>query len=166
MRTQQHVPAALQRRPIPLERIDMTKYADRIRISLLLLRLGVFLVITMWTLDKFFNPGHAAAIFEKFYAIGGMGEGIVIAIAVIEMVLLLLFVTGVKKTLTYGLVLLLHAGSTFSAFKQYLDPFDHLLFFAAWPMLAACVALFMLREIDTCFTLGGKQARLEEEAAR
>lgn len=122
VRTQQHVPAALQRRPIPLERIDMTKYADRIRISLLLLRLGVFLVITMWILDKFFNPGHAAAIFEKFYAIGGVGESIVIAIAVIEMVLLLLFVTGVKKTLTYGLVMLLHAGSTFSAFKQYLGP--------------------------------------------
>ncbi|MEL0615647.1 hypothetical protein V6243_02300 [Cobetia marina] len=140
----------------------MTKYADRIRISLLLLRLGVFLVMTMWTLDKFFNPGHAAAIFEKFYSIGGVGEGIVIVIAAIEMVLLLMFLAGVKKTLTYGLVLVLHAGSTLSAFNQYLAPWEHLLFFAAWPMLAACVALFLLREIDTCFTVGGKQARLAQ----
>ena len=31
----------------------MTKYADRIRISLLLLRLGVFLVITMWGSSTF-----------------------------------------------------------------------------------------------------------------
>jgi hypothetical protein len=27
------------------------------------------------------------------------------------------------------------------------------LFFAAWPMLAACYALFALRDLDTKFTL-------------
>ena len=33
-------------------------------------------------------------------------------------------------------------------------PFDHLLFFAAWPMWAACIALFVLREHDQ-YTVGG-----------
>ncbi|TVU72746.1 MULTISPECIES: hypothetical protein [Cobetia] len=143
----------------------MNQYASRIRLSLLLLRLGVFLVMTMWTLDKFIDPGHAVGIFEKFYSVAGVGHSIVYVLAAIEMVLLVLFLAGVKKTITYGLVLILHAGSTLSAFSLYFTPWDNLLFFAAWPMLAACVALFMLRDIDTCYTLGGKQARLAEETA-
>jgi hypothetical protein len=42
-----------------------------------------------------------------------------------------------------------------SAFRQYLTLFEgsHLLFFAAWPMLAACAALYLLRDRDNRFTL-------------
>ena len=38
-----------------------------------------------------------------------------------------------------------------SAFSQYLAPFQgtNLLFYAAWPMLAACVTLYALRDLDT-----------------
>jgi hypothetical protein len=38
---------------------------------------------------------------------------------------------------------------------QYLNPWEpnNLLFFAAWPMLAACFSLYLLRELDTKFTL-------------
>ncbi len=79
------------------------------------------------------------------YAIGG-----------IEVIVLLLFVAGYKKTFTYGVVLALHAVSTLSSFKQYLAPFDgpNLLFFAAWPMLAACIALFLLRDQDRMWSVG------------
>lgn len=86
--------------------------ARRIQVSLLALRLTVFLVMLMWTLDKFVNPEHA------------------------------------------GAVLILHAVSTFSSFAQYLSPWQNLLFFAAWPMLAACLALYLLREHDTLATIG------------
>jgi hypothetical protein len=60
-------------------------------------------------------------------------------------------VLGVQKSLTYGAVLILHGISTLSAFRQYLHPFEgpNLLFFAAWPALAACYALYVLREFDT-----------------
>ncbi len=73
------------------------------------------------------------------YAIGGL-----------EMIILLLFLAGYKKKYTYGAVLLFHTVSTLSSFKQYLAPFEGpgLLFFAAWPMLAACFALFLLRDND------------------
>ena len=39
---------------------------------------------------------------------------------------------------------------------MYLEPFDHLLFFAAWPMLAACFALYLLRDDDTLCVFGGR----------
>lgn len=48
----------------------------RLSWSLLLLRLGVFLVMLMWTLDKFVQPEHAAKVFEGFYGLGGFGTEI------------------------------------------------------------------------------------------
>ncbi|MEX0619461.1 MAG: hypothetical protein WDZ76_07300 [Pseudohongiellaceae bacterium] len=73
-------------------------------------------------------------------------------LAAIEMVIILLFLGGVLKKYTYGAVLVFHAISTFSSFGQYLS-FDSLLFFAAWPMLAACLTLFLLRESDVRLTV-------------
>jgi len=124
----------------------------RVQMPLFLLRLGVFIVMLMWTLDKFVNPEHAAAVYENFYLIGGLGGTVFLVIGLLELALIVGFLLGIKKTITYGGVLLLHAVSTLSSWQQYLG-FDSLLFFAAWPMLAACYALFALRDLDTKFTL-------------
>ena len=124
----------------------------RLSLSLLSLRWTVFVAMSMWTLDKFVNPVHASGVFENFYGLPGLGAAPMLAIAVGEGLLLLAFVAGLARTWTYGLVLLLHAVSTLSSFGQYLAPFEHLLFFAAWPMLAACLTLFLLREQDRLWT--------------
>lgn len=44
----------------------------------------------------------------------------------------------------------MHAGSTLSSYARYIEPWEktNLLFFAAWPMLAALAVLFILREYD------------------
>lgn len=128
----------------------------RLAISLFLLRVGVFIVMAAWTTDKFVNPSHAAGIFDKFYAIPGVGSALIWGLAVVEMIVVFAFVAGLRRRLTYGAILLLHGVSTLSAFRQYLTPFEgaHLLFFAAWPMLAACMALYLLRDHDNLFTLG------------
>lgn len=118
-------------------------------LSLLLLRLGIFVVFLFWTLDKFVQPEHTARVFEAFYGIAGLGELVVYGIGLVQLVLIIGFVLGVMKTWTYGAVLVLHGISTLASYGKYLQPFDNLLFFAAWPMLAACVALFLLRDCDT-----------------
>jgi hypothetical protein len=107
--------------------------------------------MAIWTLDKFLRPEHAAAVFNHFYGIEGLGVAIVYILAIAESILLLGFLMGLMPRLTYGLVLLFHAVSTFSAYQQYLQPFEgnNLLFFAAWPMLAACFAVYTLRDLDT-----------------
>ncbi|CAA0080451.1 Uncharacterised protein [Zhongshania aliphaticivorans] len=117
--------------------------------SLFSLRLGVFIVMLMWTLDKFVNPGHASKIFSKFYGLNWLDQNLSIIIGVVELLLILAFVAGMWRRWTYGAVLLLHAMSTFISYKQYMAPFEHLLFFAAWPMLAACLTLYWLRAWDT-----------------
>lgn len=103
----------------------------------------------MWTLDKFVNPQHTGALFENFYGIGGLSNTVVMILGFLQLVVVLAFVTGFMKRLSYGIVLILHSKSTLSSWQQYLDGFNNLLFFAAWPMLAACTALYMLRDLDT-----------------
>ncbi len=121
----------------------------RIPLALFLLRLGVFLVMALWTLDKFVNPQHAARVFAKFYFIGGLGNAAFYAVGAVELVILLGFLAGYQKRVTYGAVLLFHGISTLASFPMYLMPFTNLLYFAAWPMLAACFALYYLRDLDT-----------------
>ncbi|MEX0941558.1 MAG: hypothetical protein WD002_03345 [Pseudomonadales bacterium] len=126
---------------------------SRLPLALLALRVTVFIVFLLWTLDKFVNPGHAGAVYERFYLIGGLGELVFLIIGLAEMVLILAFLAGVYKRWTYGVVLVIHAISTLSTWQLYLDPFNNLLFFAAWPMLGACWALYLLRDADTLMTL-------------
>ena len=123
----------------------------RLPVVLLLLRLSVFVVMLMWTLDKFVRPAHAATICKTFYRLPLSAPSLFYLLGGLELVLLVGFVVGVQKRLTYGAVTVLHGVSTVSTFSQYLAPFQgtNLLFYAAWPMLAACVTLYALRDLDT-----------------
>lgn len=140
MNTSNSIPEALQ---------------TRLSRSLLVLRWGVFVVMLMWTLDKFVNPAHTGKVYNAFYGIDWLSHNLSYIIGGLELLLVLAFVVGLARRWTYGGVLLIHAVSTFSSYKQYMAAFDNLLFFAAWPMLAACLALYWLREWDTLYTFHG-----------
>lgn len=131
--------------------LHILNHSNRIALALFALRISIFVVLVVWTLDKFLRPEHATAVFEHFYGLAGLGVTLVYALAVAESALLFGFLLGVAPRLTYGTVLLLHGVSTLASYQQYLHPFEsnNLLFFAAWPMLAACFALYILRDLDT-----------------
>lgn len=133
--------------------------ASRIPLILFLLRVSVFVVMLMWTLDKLVRPQHAISIFEGFYSVKGVGATMVYGLAIAELLLLVAFVIGFARRVTYGLVLLLHGLTTVVSYAQYLHPFEkgNILFFAAWPMLAACFALYYLRDLDTQWSVGRPQ---------
>ena len=131
----------------------------RLSLSLLGIRLSVFVVMLMWTVDKFIRPEHAAGVFANFYALGGLGTSVFVILGVLELLLLLAFVTGFARRFSYGAVLLLHAVSTLAAWQQYLHQHEgaNMLSFAAWPMLTACVALYALRDFDR-LTMDGRKS--------
>jgi putative oxidoreductase len=134
---------------------------DRIPAALLALRVGIFILMFVWIIDKLVRPQHAAHIFEQFYGLKGMGNAAVYTVAVIELLVLAAFLLGLWKRFSYGAVLVFHAISTLSSFRQYFAPFQgpNLLFFAAWPALAACLALYWLRDLDTALVLGRANPR-------
>jgi uncharacterized membrane protein YkgB len=76
----------------------------RIAICLLVLRLTIFLVMLIWTIDKFVRPEHAGSAYEHFYCLPGFGTTIIYVIGVAEVLLLLGFVIGFAPSVTYGLV--------------------------------------------------------------
>jgi uncharacterized membrane protein YphA (DoxX/SURF4 family) len=144
-----------------------TKARSLLAISLMLIRIGIAVVFLMWTIDKFANPEHTAKVFEKFYKIPSLTSTLSYAIGGVQLALVLAFLIGAFRTWTYGLVLLMHAVSTFSSWANYLDPwtYPNLLFFAAIPMLSACIGLWLLREFDTYSIDGCRKPKLLQSAA-
>jgi hypothetical protein len=135
--------------------MDMTR---RLALSLLLLRLTLALVFGAWAADKFVNPEHGAAVLQGFYGLKDVPVTAIHALGAAQAALVLAFVVGLARTWSYGAVLVMHAITTAVSWKAYLG-LDNILFFSAWPMLAALVALFLLREQDTMLTLGGRGRR-------
>ena len=129
----------------------MEPNARRLPVSLLALRIGIAIVMLVWSADKLLRPEHAAGIFGTFYALPGLGEAVFYVLGALQLLIVLAFLAGAWRTWTYGAILAMHTVSTLSSFRQYLAPFEgpNILFFAAWPMLAACLALFLLRREDT-----------------
>ena len=90
-------------------------------------------------------------MFQAFCGVADIGNGVAYLFGVGQLIIVVCFVVGMDHRLTYCLVLAMHTASTVVSFPKYLAPYDgaNLLFFASWPMLAACFALFYLRDLDT-----------------
>lgn len=130
--------------------------ADReLETSLTLIRLAIAGFLMVWVCDKLFNADGAVKTFSKYY-FGLPGDTVMVGIGVAQLVLVLAFAAGLFKTLTYGAVTLMHAVSTLASYERYLDPLarPNILFWAAVPVLAAMIALFILRRRDRMWTLG------------
>ena len=136
--------------------IQETITRDRaLEVSLLLLRLTVGAFFLVWSIDKIVNPEHAQAVFERFYLTSISGE-LAIAAGVIQTLVVLAFMAGALKTLTYGALLLMHTVSTLSTWEHLVAPYSpdtSILFWAAVPLVFTLVALFLLRDRDRMFAI-------------
>jgi len=134
-------------------------FEKKLAISLFSMRVTVFIVMLMWTIDKLIRAEHASAVYEKFYGISGVMDYLMQGIGLLELLLLVGFVLGLWKSVTYLIVFIIHTISTFSTVGAYFTPFtaNHLLFFAALHMWAACLSLYLLRDKDTLLSLGNRK---------
>ncbi len=123
----------------------------KLKLSLFILRVSIFIVMLVWTVSSFLNP-HSNTIFNNLF---DLSYSTVYVVSTIEFILIGGFLLGLFKTTTYGAVLLIQAISVFSVIDKFFKPFagSNLLFFASLPMLAACFMLFFLRKKDTFFSL-------------
>ena len=107
---------------------------------------------------RFLKPESASGIAKKYYHLPGLSDSVGLAIGVFWMILLIAFTAGFKKTFSYGLVFVLHAGAILVALPFYVlgtESYNQL-FLAAIPAAAAMGLLWVLRKEDTLFSLQGK----------
>jgi len=123
--------------------------------ALLVLRVSIALFLLPWIIEKFTQPEITAKIFAAFYFVDDLPVTASYAIGGLWLALWLAFVTGFKKRISYGLVMLLHGvGTVTTWFKllPWLESYNHL-FLAAIPTLGAMVALWWLRQHDTILVI-------------
>lgn len=122
--------------------------------ALFILRLGLGAFLLLFGIDKLIAPATTVEVFAQFYGLI-ISHGMVYTAGALEILLSLAFLAGLWKTLSYGLGLLLHAVSTLATYQELLSPFgENHLFLAALPVLAAFIALFLLRRQDTLWNAG------------
>jgi hypothetical protein len=124
--------------------------------ALFLLRLSLGLFLALWALNKIISPDSAAALFSQFYFT--ISEPLVIvSIGIFELILSIFFICGIYKNITYSLALFIQVAATLASLKEITDPFGKNIFFVAHiPLLCAFMALFLLRRIDSRWTLTKK----------
>ena len=88
---------------------------SRLKLVLFLLRISVFSVMLVWILDKFINPVHAAAVYEKLYFIPGLAGNVMAVLGGLELVLIMAFLLGILKFWTTPGGLVIHGISTLSS---------------------------------------------------
>jgi len=133
--------------PLPRDR--------ELEIPLAILRLSTAFFLMVWALDKIFGTGRAMQTFSKYYAVVDSNT-LIVAFGIVQLIIIALFATGLFKTFSYGAVLAMHAVSTVASYWRYLDPLarPNILFWAAIPVLAGMILLFVLRRRDRFLSLG------------
>lgn len=123
-----------------------------LRLPLFLTRLSIFYFMLPWQVMRFTNPEQINNIANTYYhQDAGIPAILNTAIGVFWIILLLAFVTGFKKRISYGLMFVLHVGAILLSIQAYiwgLDSFRQI-FLAAIPAAAAMGLLYLLRDEDT-----------------
>lgn len=128
------------------------------RKGLAILRIGLFLFMMVWALEKFIRPEAFQSIFGSFYGFDA-GHTLIFLIGAVQVAILLLFVSGTFKTASYGLVMLMNVMTLLVSYRQILAPYEgstNHLFAASIVVAAASIALFLSRSDDDFLVLPSK----------
>ncbi len=132
------------------------------------LRIGMGVFLALWGVDKIVATEAAAGIFDRFYGLPA-GPTVVQAAGAAEVLLGLLLAVGLFRVPVAWIALIVNAVSTFSSWRQILDPWGILgltdggthLFLASIVIMAANIVI-VLNARDPWWTL---DARLRGAAA-
>lgn len=134
----------------------------KLEVSLLLMRVAIAAFLLVWAVDKVIAPEHAQAVFSHFYYLSNLSPPVLQGIGFVQIAIIAAFAAGFARLWTYGAVLLMHAASTASTYAHLVRPWadgSQLLFWAGVPVLAALLALFLLRDRDRFLSIDAVRSR-------
>ena len=132
----------------------------KVAIALLLMRLTIGAFFTVWASLKFLRPNWMEKVFHDVYHFSFITQDHALAIGLVQGFVVFLFVIGMQRTYSYGIVFLMHSVGVAGSIPL-LMKFTHYpsnLLWTAVPTLGAMLALFYLREYDI-YTVDGWQDR-------
>ncbi len=131
-----------------------------LRLPLFFTRLSIAVFLLPWQLMRFSKPETISNISQKYYKFSMPEIGSIVT-GVLMMVLLLAFVAGFKKRISYGLVLVLHTIGTLTTIPYLIPGLEgfNILFMAAIPTIGAMWLLYVLREQDTLLSVDSMMKR-------
>ena len=126
----------------------------RLQISLAIIRISLVLFFLVWSIGKLIVPELTQKVFATFY-FSEISSTVAVGVGALQTVIVLIFLAGQFKMLSYGVILGMHTVSVLSTYRQLLDPYQppNLLFWAGVSVLGASSALFLLRDRDRLLTL-------------
>jgi len=129
-----------------------------IRLPLFLTRLSIAVFLLPWILMRFQNDGASAKGISKKYYFFEQPDILTTLIGVGWVILLIAFVAGFKKKISYFLVFLIHAVGTAFSLRFMIPGTENFVptFMAAIPTLMAMYLLWRLRDQDTMLSVQGK----------
>lgn len=130
----------------------------QLRLPLFLTRLSIAVFLLPWILMRFIDGGSAAKGISKKYYFFEQPDILTTLIGVGWLVLLVAFLIGFKKKISYFLVFLIHAVGTAFSLRFMIPGTENFVptFMAALPTLMAMFLLWKLRAEDTMLSLSGK----------
>jgi len=131
-------------------------------IALFLVRVSFGIFIALWGLNKVLNPEASAAIFAAFYGFEGLDWGVSVVLGLGQVAIGLMIAVGLYATFSYGAGIVIHGVSTMATLGHLLVPFaegSNLVFWAAVPVLAGALGLFLARDFDTFLSVDSRRRR-------
>ena len=132
--------------------------SDRnLELSLFLIRISVAVFMLIWVVDKIVNVKHPQGVLLTYYGLKDISPQILAGVGFVQVLILLAFAAGAFKPWTYGAVFLMHGTSTIAGWSRMIPPYGpqaSMTFWAAVPVLAAILALILLRDRDRMLAVG------------
>ena len=150
----------------------------RLPLALLILRLGIGAFLLVWASLKFLRPEWMVNVFRNTYQLDWITADYAYAVGSLQLILVLAFIFGLFRTISYGLTTIMHGTGiigallggnvlfkggiigavTSSTFEIGYTQFPANLLWTSVSTLAALVALFLLRHADR-YTIDGLRNR-------
>ncbi len=132
--------------------------SDRnLELSLFLIRISTAVFLLVWAFAKFANIKQQQGVFSTFYGWKAVSPETLAMIGAVQILLILAFAAGAFKTWTYAAIFLMHAAGTLAGWSRMIPPYGpgaSMTFWAAVPVLAGILALFLLRDRDRMLAFG------------
>ncbi len=134
----------------------------KIKLALLIMRLGIGSFLAVWTSLKFIRPEWMVNVFRNTYGLDWITADYAYGVGTIQALLVLAFVLGIYRTLSYSIIVVMHGtgvvGALLGGGLLNFAKFPNNLLWTSVATLAALVALWILRDLDE-YTVDGQLSR-------